>query len=93
MLNRQQKAVLPHLCQLIGPTTRDEPPDRELLERFLGQCDEAAFAALVRRHGPMVLHVCRRRAGRRTPGPEVLLRRRPQAEGQYRDRGRQAGRP
>jgi RNA polymerase sigma factor (sigma-70 family) len=59
MLNRQQKAVLPHLCRLIGPPTRDDPPDRDLLERFLGRRDEAAFAGLVRRHGPMVLRVCR----------------------------------
>jgi RNA polymerase sigma-70 factor (ECF subfamily) len=34
--------------------------DRELLERFLADRDEASFAALVRRHGPMVLQVCRR---------------------------------
>src|SRR5947208_4899411 len=35
-------------------------PDRQLLERFATQRDEAAFAALVKRHGPMVLRVCRR---------------------------------
>src|SRR5262245_58132667 len=34
--------------------------DGELLERYLKHRDEAAFEALVRRHGPMVLAVCRR---------------------------------
>jgi RNA polymerase sigma factor (sigma-70 family) len=32
----------------------------ELLERFVAARDEAAFAALMARHGPMVLGVCRR---------------------------------
>ena len=34
--------------------------DAQLLERFVAQRDEPAFAALVVRHGPMVLGVCRR---------------------------------
>src|SRR6266853_4292138 len=34
--------------------------DADLLERFLARQEEIAFEALVRRHGPMVLGVCRR---------------------------------
>ncbi len=32
----------------------------ELLERFVASQDESAFEALIARHGPMVLGVCRR---------------------------------
>jgi RNA polymerase sigma factor (sigma-70 family) len=38
----------------------DTLTDSQLLERFVRRREEAAFAALVRRHGPMVLSVCRR---------------------------------
>ncbi|HKI35243.1 MAG TPA: sigma-70 family RNA polymerase sigma factor [Gemmataceae bacterium] len=34
--------------------------DAQLLDRFVGRRDEAAFEALFWRHGPMVLAVCRR---------------------------------
>ena len=40
-----------------------ETPDAELLGQFLGHRDEAAFAELLRRHGPIVWRVCRRLVG------------------------------
>src|SRR5262249_2901499 len=39
-------------------------PDAELLDAFVARRDEAAFAELVRRHGPKVYAVCRRVLGR-----------------------------
>jgi RNA polymerase sigma factor (sigma-70 family) len=51
------------ILQLIRRAVEDvrtrELPDPELLERFHGRQDQAAFHTLLRRHGPMVLDVCR----------------------------------
>jgi RNA polymerase sigma factor (sigma-70 family) len=48
---------------VLGRQNPDGPTDDVLLDGFLSRRDEAAFEALVRRHGRMVLGVCRRIAG------------------------------
>lgn len=50
----------PSVLRQLRQAVLGEDGDAELLERFLSQRDGDAFAALVRRHGPMVLGVCRR---------------------------------
>jgi RNA polymerase sigma factor (sigma-70 family) len=59
MTSRSLSAALPHLRRLLAAGA-DEPGDQRLLEHFVRRGDEEAFASLVRRHGPMVLAVCRR---------------------------------
>src|SRR5436853_6029338 len=49
--------------ELTSPTPEGGPSDAELLKRFSSGRDEAAFAELVNRHGPMVQGVCRRIVG------------------------------
>lgn len=48
---------------VVGRKNSREPADFELLNRFSASRDEAAFEALVLRHGPMVQGVCRRILG------------------------------
>lgn len=53
------------LARLLPQLSRLATPDRDLLERFHHERDEAAFALLVERHGSMVLNVCQRLLGDR----------------------------
>jgi RNA polymerase sigma factor (sigma-70 family) len=60
MANAALGGVLWHLRQAAFRSDAVTRSDGELLDRFRTDRDEAAFAALVRRHGPMVFGVCRR---------------------------------
>src|SRR4051812_23345982 len=53
-----QRASVSALLRAVLPAAG--PTDGELLGHFVARKDEAAFAELVRRHGAMVLGVCRR---------------------------------
>jgi RNA polymerase sigma factor (sigma-70 family) len=59
MTSIQASIVLRHIRKVAAVQSPDELSDRQLLERFAADKSEAAFAMLVRRHGPMVLNVCR----------------------------------
>lgn len=52
--------LLHYIHQLAYAQPCEHATDRQLLEAFIARRDEASFATLVARHGPMVLHVCRR---------------------------------
>src|SRR5579864_4975540 len=60
MASGHHGAVLQQIHRLFSRGTAAGLGERQLLDRFITQRDEAAFEALVARHGPMVLGVCRR---------------------------------
>ena len=49
-----------HVRKLVAKQAFRNFSDRDLLDCFIDRLDEAAFAALVERHGSMTLGVCRR---------------------------------
>jgi len=68
MADRHLQTLVRHIRHMAGDLSDAESSDQVLLNRFLAQRDEAAFAVLVERHGPMVRGVCRRLLGK---SPEV----------------------
>jgi RNA polymerase sigma factor (sigma-70 family) len=53
------RSVVRHLRSVAASSPVAERTDRELLLAFSADGEQPAFAALVQRHGPMVLRVCR----------------------------------
>src|SRR5437763_3227519 len=62
MADARLNGALRHVRTMAGRPPGDES-DGDLLRRFAADADWAAFAAIVRRHGPLVLRVCRRVLG------------------------------
>ncbi|MBY0523157.1 MAG: sigma-70 family RNA polymerase sigma factor [Gemmataceae bacterium] len=60
MATGKLSGFLRHLRHIVRAPQTAPPSDGQLLEQFAANRDEAAFATLVQRHGPLVLGVCRR---------------------------------
>ncbi|HYV39989.1 MAG TPA: sigma-70 family RNA polymerase sigma factor, partial [Gemmataceae bacterium] len=52
--------LMTYLRKVCASQEANHLPDGDLVTRFVANRDEAAFAILVQRHGPMVLSVCQR---------------------------------
>jgi DNA-directed RNA polymerase specialized sigma24 family protein len=65
MATGQMSSVVRYLRKVAAHQLASSSTDASLLERFVNQRDEAAFEALVNRHGPMVLGLCQRILGNR----------------------------
>jgi Sigma-70 region 2 len=60
MATTQLNAVLRHVRQIATKHNADDLGDSQLLAEFAHRGAEATFAAILKRHGAMVLRVCRR---------------------------------
>jgi RNA polymerase sigma factor (sigma-70 family) len=65
-------AGLRHLRGVVASQQHRDDSDEQLLHAFAAGHDETAFATLVRRHGPMVLHVCRRVLGQQQDAEDAF---------------------
>jgi RNA polymerase sigma factor (sigma-70 family) len=59
MVNGRANTALRQVARVFHEGTLTGLSDRQILERFVDRRDESAFEALMVRHGPMVLNVCR----------------------------------
>jgi RNA polymerase sigma factor (sigma-70 family) len=72
MAKPQTDLFLQHIRRLAGRDPAAGSSDAELLRHFLGEGDEAAFTALVERHGAMVWQVCSSALAQREDAEDVF---------------------
>ena len=65
-------SILQHIRRLVAIETVSQVSDAALLERFVAQRDESAFALLLKRHGPMVLRLARRLLEQEQDAEDIL---------------------
>src|SRR5689334_16250540 len=63
MVRTSDIPLLRHIHKLVAVSATRQMTNVELLRRFRTEQDEGAFVELMRRHGPLVLGVCRRVLG------------------------------
>src|SRR5262245_14947901 len=72
MASAQLGNVLVKLRKIVHATMHDDASDGELLGRFLAHNEQEAFVTLLKRHGPMVFHVCQRIQGNEHDAEDVF---------------------
>jgi RNA polymerase sigma factor (sigma-70 family) len=72
MANANMQPVLRHLRLALVRERAGQSSDRQLLDQYRSQRNEPAFEALLRRHGPLVLGVCRRLLGHEQDAEDVF---------------------
>ncbi len=63
MASAQLDVAVRYIRRMAAGQLHNESSDSQLLEDYTARGDQAAFAAIAKRHGPMVLSVCRRVLG------------------------------
>jgi RNA polymerase sigma factor (sigma-70 family) len=60
MFSAQDNPIQRFIRRITCSRAVGDDPDRQLLEQFVAHADQGAFEALVQRHGPLVMSVCKR---------------------------------
>jgi len=58
MASDHRRRLTRYLCNLVSTAKLRDSSDYDLMKRYVASRDEEALTALVRRHGPMVYHLC-----------------------------------